>query len=209
MSQLGTLKKLFALSLLFGLPFIDSASLPNNKVGNTQTQHFLSASSTIVFPTIEAYEVNRKGVDDFNNDIFVGRHDSSNFKRINVSKNSDLLFGQVTNRDSALLLHCNAPYSVQWIFQGDSDPEFNTNTTTKMDSNGKHSYSAYLFMGSSQRLRESETGKYICTGVRNKKLSSYLYIFVTSTYCKVLKKYSLHFYNRKFHQVCHTEIFCV
>lgn len=142
----------------------------------------VSPSSQQVLPKIEVYEVKRENMANINNAISTSDHIStSSLQMLNVTRNGDLLFGENTAQNSGLLLQCNAPYSVQWIFRGDSDPEFNTNTTTTTDQNtGTNSFSAYLFMGSRRNLNEQETGQYICTSVRNKKLYSYVYIYVTS-----------------------------
>lgn len=165
-----------ALSLMAHMQFTECALTPSSRI---EKQYFSSVSSPPSLPSIEVYQIRRDNVNSVNNDIVLAK-ESTSLQRINASKNSDLLFGEVTERDSALLLHCQASYAVQWIFRGDSDPEFNTNTTTKTDSAGNNLYSAYLFLGSRRNLNERETGKYICTSVRNKKFSSYFYIYVTS-----------------------------
>lgn len=138
--------------------------------------------SSFTYPLLEVFEVKRQSV---NSVIYTNTHPkdhkSSSIREINVTRNSDLLFGEVTEQDSALLLECEAPYSVQWIYKGDGDPEFNTNTTTEMDySTGKRMYNAYLYLGMRNTLTERETGKYICSSVRNKNLFSFVYIYVTS-----------------------------
>ncbi|CAL8109614.1 unnamed protein product [Orchesella dallaii] len=93
-------------------------------------------------PNIEAYEISRENAE---SDSVSKQIKSSQL--VNVTRNSDLLFGEETARDSALLLKCHAPYSVQWVFRGDSNPEFNTNTTTAETRDGMY-YNAFLHLGS-------------------------------------------------------------
>ncbi|ODN00059.1 Adhesion G protein-coupled receptor E1 [Orchesella cincta] len=131
----------------------------------------VDVKSLSVPPKIEVYEIRRENADSVSEKI-------KSFPLVNVTRNSDLLYGEETERDSGLLLKCSAPYSVQWVFRGDSNPEFNTNTTTAETRDGMW-YNAFLHLGSRRQLTERETGKYICTSVRNKRMQSYIYVFVT------------------------------
>ncbi|ODN01947.1 Neural cell adhesion molecule 1-A, partial [Orchesella cincta] len=114
--------------------------------------------------------------------------------RLKNIKDHELIVGGNVKPNSRLILTCTAWYPSEWVYSGDADPTYHSNTTIENlslngqvlpvdEMNGAKRYVATVVIGP-RGVKQSDTGRYNCmtaspeTGMRYKTLSAYFHLFV-------------------------------
>ncbi|CAL8142865.1 unnamed protein product [Orchesella dallaii] len=117
--------------------------------------------------------------------------------RLKNIKDHELIVGTNVKPNSRLILTCTAWYPSEWVYSGDADPTYSSNTTIENlalngqvlpldEMNGAKRYVATVVIGP-RGVKQSDTGRYNCmtaspeTGMKFKTLSAYFHLYVPGT----------------------------